>query len=425
MIRAITGTLINRLLVMVLAMAVVVLNTNFLGDLGQGEVALLNLGILVMLSVAHFISGGAVVYLVPRHRLADFWKPAYLWTTLVSVIGGCVLQYWTLVPEGYAWVVAGLAWLQSLFTFHMHLLLGQERIAAYNAVQLTYAGLLAGLLAVFYLGLGEADLWCYATCAGLAMVGAFLVSLIAVAKTLFQAPRASVGEMFSAILRYGGWSQAGNVFQILAYRAPYAVLERVVTGGTALVGIFSIHTYASEAIWNVGKSLSLVQYSKLANLDQAEVRTRITLAFLKISGAFTLVACAVLIALPEEVWTAILGPEFGPVAAVVQWTAIGILLNALTMIVSHHFAGVGLHKYNAIASALGCGTVVAGCLWWIGDAGGSGWMDLPLQGAAWAFNAGMAVQFLVALVLFSRTEKGRIKWSSLKSDLALLRGSDQ
>ena len=76
MIRAITGTLINRLLVMVLAMAVVVLNTNFLGDLGQGEVALLNLGILVMLSVAHFISGGAVVYLVPRHRLADFWKPA-------------------------------------------------------------------------------------------------------------------------------------------------------------------------------------------------------------------------------------------------------------------------------------------------------------------------------------------------------------
>ena len=57
-------------------------------------------------------------------------------------------------------MVAGLAWLQSLFTFHMHLLLGQERIAAYNTVQLTYAGLLAGLLAVFYLGLGEADLCC-------------------------------------------------------------------------------------------------------------------------------------------------------------------------------------------------------------------------------------------------------------------------
>ena len=34
MIRAITGTLINRLLVMVLAWGVVVLNTNFLGDLG-------------------------------------------------------------------------------------------------------------------------------------------------------------------------------------------------------------------------------------------------------------------------------------------------------------------------------------------------------------------------------------------------------
>ena len=62
MIRAITGTLINRMVVMVFAMAVVVLNTNFLGDFGQGEVALLNLGILVMLSVAHFISGGAVVY---------------------------------------------------------------------------------------------------------------------------------------------------------------------------------------------------------------------------------------------------------------------------------------------------------------------------------------------------------------------------
>ena len=202
MIRAITGTLINRLLVMVLAMAVVVLNTNFLGDLGQGEVALLNLGILVMLSVAHFISGGAVVYLVPRHRMADFWKPAYLWTTLVSVIGGCVLQYWTLVPEGYAWVVAGLAWLQSLFTFHMHLLLGQERIAAYNAVQLTYAGLLAGLLAVFYLGLGEADLWCYATCAGVAVL------MVAV-----SGKRGRCSQPFA----YGGWSQAGSVS---SYRAP-------------------------------------------------------------------------------------------------------------------------------------------------------------------------------------------------------------
>ena len=38
------------------------------------------------------------------------------------------------------------------------------------------------------------------------------------------------------------------------------------------MGIFSIHTYASEAIWNVGKSLSLVQYSKLANLDEAQLR---------------------------------------------------------------------------------------------------------------------------------------------------------
>lgn len=432
MIRSIAGTLVNRFAVMGFALVTVLLNTRFLGSTGQGEVALLNLTILVMLSVSHFITGGAVVYLVPRHRAADFWKPAYLWALLVSGGGFAVLSLWELVPDGYAWVVAALSLCQALFTFHMHVLLGQERIRAYNAVQLTYAGLLAGMLAVFYLGLNRAELWCYATSAGVAMLAALGVSLVAVGASMFKKNEASSKEMFRAVWNYGRWSQLGNVFQTLAYRAPYAILERTVSGGTGLVGIFSIHTYASEAVWNVGKSLSLVQYGRLSNLAEEALRTRITLAFLKISGAFTLVPCVVLWAFPEEGWQLVLGPEFGAVSQVVSITVVGIFVNALTMVVSHHFAGVGKHKFNALASAVGCVAVlvVGGVLIPQSaiDAHTSvvpGWhvsMVLqPLKGAAWAFTAGMIAQGVVSAILFIKAERNHLQWHSWKSDLALLR----
>ena len=50
--------------------AIILLNTRILGASGQGEIAWIQLGILVVTSVSGFLAGGAVVYLSLIHIYA-------------------------------------------------------------------------------------------------------------------------------------------------------------------------------------------------------------------------------------------------------------------------------------------------------------------------------------------------------------------
>lgn len=414
MIKTVIATLGSRLGVMAFALGTVLLNTHFQGDHGQGQIALFNLALLVLISLAHFIAGGAVVYLVPRIGAAATWKPAYLWTTAIALLGAGFVELLGIFEAGIGGCLGAMCWFQSLFTYHQSVFLGKERVGHFNKVQLLFAALLFALLGTGYYYSFFLDLWTYVWCAGAAMGLTWLVSLLLVLPHLRAETAVGFGDGFKAIWKFGRWSQLGNVFQNLAYRAPYALMEGLVPGSTAAVGVFSINTYGSEAVWNVGKSLSLVQYSRLSNEAKGDVRFRLTMTFFRLSMLATVPMVLVLVVLPARFWEWILGAGFGPIAEVLAWTGVGILVNAGTMIFSHHFASVGRHKYNALGSAAGCTAILAVGFWRI--------PSNVLLGAAQAFSAAMLVQAAVATWLFLRLEKCPIKtlfqW---KGDLEVLR----
>lgn len=412
--RVLLGTLGSRVLVMVFALTTVLLNTHFLGDSGQGEVALFNFGVMVLLAVAHYAGGGALVYLAPRMSPGDLWRPAYVWSVVIGLLAWLVFSVTHVIPEGYAWAVGTLGAVQSLYSFHMQVLLGMQRIRAYNTLQLIHAGLLTMVLVLAYTIEGQPDLSTYVVGAGTAIGATYITALGLNGSVLRGKREARTRQVIQRIFKFSGWAQTGNVFQTLAYRLPVVLLEAFFPGNTAIVGVFSINTYASEAIWNVGKSFSLVQLARLVNDKDPTSRNRLTLTFLRWSAVITLPMVVVAACLPESWWTFVLGEGFGDVHVVLAWTAAGILANAMSTIVSHHFAGTGMHRLNAQASALGCAAVL-----------GVGWWRVPaegLVGAAQAFTAGMVLQWAISTFWFIRRE--RLSFHALLSfrhDRAVLR----
>ena len=95
----------------------------------------------------------------------------------------------------------------------------------------------------------------------------------------------NIREVLKNILRYGTYLQLANIVQLFNYRLPYYFLETFI--GRSAVGIYSAGVQLSEGLWITGKSMSVVQYSKLSNIEDREYSKRLTLAFGKVSFLIT------------------------------------------------------------------------------------------------------------------------------------------
>lgn len=407
MIANIASSLASRLLVMLLTLAVVIMNTNILGDEGQGTAALIQLGVLLLVSITNFISGGAVVYLTPRFAPRSLLLPAYLWSIIVSAAFYPLLKWIALVPDEFIIDVCVLGLLQALFTFHLQIAMGRERIKRFNLIVGIQAFVLAGALAILFFMEGLQSIRSFVLALYLSF-GVTLLMSIAASLRYLRAPSdlnfgAAIGELWS----YGKYAQAGNILQLLNYRANLYLLERILASGRGAVGIFSIGLYAGEAVWSIGKSLSLVQYARLSNSLDANYNKRLTIRFLYLSGlsAAFLTICMLLI--PERIYLLVFGNDMLGLYTVLLWISPGIVANSLSMILAHHFSGTGRHSRNTVSSAIGLLAMLAAGIPLIAHIG--------LRGAAIAASIGYLAQ-LVTLGAFFVIEE-QIK----KTDLSIRR----
>lgn len=353
MIANIAASLASRLLVMLLTLAVVVMNTNILGDEGQGTAALIQLGILLLVSLTNFIAGGAVVYLTPRFSPRSLLLPAYLWSLLVSVAFYPLLLWSSLVPAAHIFDVCVLGLMQALFTFHLQIAMGRERIQRFNLIVGLQALVLACALAILFFLEQRQSIQSYVTALYFSF-GITLVMSIGASLRYLRAP--SELSFFSALgelWRYGRYAQAGNILQLLNYRSNLYLLERLLVQGRGAVGIFSIGLYAGEAVWSIGKSLSLVQYARISNSTDSEYNKRLTIRFFYLSGLAAMVLTVLMLVIPESVYLSIFGSDLKGLYMVLCLIAPGIVANSLSMILSHHFSGTGRHSRNTVSSAVG------------------------------------------------------------------------
>lgn len=361
MIRNIITTIRTRVLIAVGTLVIVTLNARFLGAANVGTISLIILSITIVQTVNNFVGGGALVYLVPRTELFNLFIPAYLWAIITSFLVVIIIHLIGLIPTGYFVHVMFLSLLLSLSSINCLILLGKERIKAYNNINLLQLLLLLGFLLLFLFIGKRRDVMIYLYSLYISNIFVFLSGLFLVFPYLkFQALK-GIFPVVKEIFRFGTVMNIGNIFQLFNYRLSYYFMETFL--GRASVGIYSVGAQLAEGIWIISRSISIVQYSRISNADDKNYSIRLTLNLIKVTSVITLLSLIILLVLPTYFFGVLFGKEFAGIKIVMLALAVGILMLSISIILSSFFSGIGKPVHNAIGSGIGLiFTVVLGLL---------------------------------------------------------------
>ncbi len=140
MLRKILGTTGTRILNAGLTFLILWITTNYLGKEGVGAISLIILDISIILLLSDFIGGSALVYFTSRASLSKLMLISYIWTftavalffiayIILEILG---IKLTSIVASGFEIHILLLALLNALTLNNFNILLGLEKIKAYN-----------------------------------------------------------------------------------------------------------------------------------------------------------------------------------------------------------------------------------------------------------------------------------------------------
>ncbi|HAW52936.1 MAG TPA: hypothetical protein DCX54_11510 [Flavobacteriales bacterium] len=361
MLRKVLLTFSTRTLTAFLSVINVLIGTNYLGVEGYGTISLIILGVTIYLLIQNLLTGSSIVYFQNKIPISSIIQISYLWV-IVSVIGFAGLIYgvdffanlfhfdFEIVPQEYALHNILLASGYGLLNIHINILLGRERIKAYNAIFFMQHAIASLFLILFFVVLGKNELFYYLIALYASYFLSFIVSF-SLTYQYFRDIKLPSFTDFKSMLNYGILGQGANVFQLINYRLSYYLVDIFV--GRASLGVFSAATQMSEGLWILGKSIGTVQFARISNSTDREYARQISLKLFKITVLITAIPLFLFTILPITFYTNLLGPEFEPVRGLVRWLALGTISLTGSMLFSHYFSGTGRIGKNTMASGIG------------------------------------------------------------------------
>ncbi|MFA9221293.1 MAG: hypothetical protein ACEQSL_08900, partial [Sediminibacterium sp.] len=140
-------SIVNRAFGMISALLLVLMNLHFVHVEGQGTIALINFGILILATLSQFIGGGALIYLIPRLGENKIALPSIIWIAISACITFVLLLVLGAPFIGFTLL---LGTLQSLFVLQQMILLGKEKIESYQILLFTQSISSLLFVACFY-----------------------------------------------------------------------------------------------------------------------------------------------------------------------------------------------------------------------------------------------------------------------------------
>jgi O-antigen/teichoic acid export membrane protein len=351
--KAVWHALGSRYAMMLASLGVVWLNSHFLGTSGLGTIALINAGILLQVMISGCVAGGALVFLAPRMGMQRLLGAGMLWMLVSVAITAVVFIVAGIVPAEWRLHTLALGLLQSAFFFLQQLVLGQERIRHYNYLLAFQPLSLLFLLLMFYIGYHDVSVMAFVICLYLSFIATLFVTVRRWGVKQLQVELAGWRNTIVEVLRFGWKAQAGNLFHLINLRGPSVLLEHSLANARPLIGVLALGLYACEAVWNVAKSLSTVQYARIANMQETTEMKALTRAYMRRSVLFTSVAALVVALFPDAWYGAILRTDVGGLHTVMLCLLPALLANSTSIILAHYFSGRGAYHITMKASLVG------------------------------------------------------------------------
>lgn len=362
MLRRIVTTFGFRVVIAMLNLLVVVLLSQWIGAEGRGQASLILATVTIVCMVCAVVGGATLVYLVPRSDLGQLLLLSHGWSALVCVAACFVLQALAVIDAWMVPHVAAIACISAVFSTHLTMLLGRDRVIVNNIMGLVQVVVLVVGLVLMFLVAGQEDVMAYVVALYAAYGAGAVISFFLLLPHVRTGSLHGIGRLAVEAFRLGAVNMTGTVLQLVSLRAGYYLLSHRVDD--AAVGVYANGVSLVESVWLISNSMAMVQYAAIANSTD-DVRNRtLTLSLVKLSIVMTVLALIVLALVPPAFFTWLFGRDFSAVGDVIVVLAPGALMYTLLLVVGHYFSGTGRYHVNTLANLAGLAvTAVLTWLW--------------------------------------------------------------
>lgn len=359
MIKQIIQTAGARILNVLVNLAILFISTHQLGAEALGNIGLILLDISIIMLLGDLVCGSPSVYYSSRTNLRNLVIKGYVWTIMVALFTTALVWilwqfpslYHKIIPLHFGPHILILAIINILSNFNLNILVGHEKISAYNRVfSLQYTFQLIVFSSLIFL-LNRQNLNSYVIALYAAYGSAYIAGTLAIIPLLMHDKSPVRKNILYQIFSFGAYAQVSNTLHLLNKRFSFWVLNY--TLGTARLGIFNAGTQLTEGLRIIGNSIAVVQFSHISKSNDRLFAIRLTLQLLRFNLILTLLALLVIIAMPSSLFVWLLGPDFAHVKPIIISLAPGVLALAATVILAHFFSGTGQPKINTWGSAVG------------------------------------------------------------------------
>ncbi len=352
--RNIVATFLTRFLTAGSGLIIAILLSRFLGATGRGEQSLLITLITFIIIVNSMVGASAIAFLIPRYSFHSLIFPSYIWVLLVSILGIVFLPPFQLVPAGYLSHVCLLSFILGVYTVNVSVLISKERIAAANLLSIVQSAAIILFLLFFFLIRKEKNIDAYMESLYAGYLISMILSLFMIRNYFRGYHKTSFVLMFEALKKLfvlGFYNQMAVLTQMLSFRISYYILNQHY--GTGSVGLYANAITVAESVWIIGRSMAMVQYSKIVNSPDPQFSLQLTYRILRDCLVVSSVLLFLMAFIPDAVYGFVFGKEFTALQSLIRILAPGILFFAGVLIISNYFSGTGRHYVNAIASSAG------------------------------------------------------------------------
>lgn len=354
MISKIINTFGTRLSAAIINLLVIILISQFLGSFGKGQQGLIIASITYILVFSNIVGGGTLVYLLPRYGHSLLILPSYIWSVLMSAGFYFLLFITHLVDLEFVVHICILSIISSFISINSNVLIAKEKIKTANLIGIIQPITLIIFILFFFLIMLDASIHSYILSLyfsfGITLVLSFILVLKHEGKIRIQ-PLSNYFKPITVMFKLGVLNQLSHIFQLLSFRMSFYWLAQIYS--ETEVGIYSIGTSLVESVWLISRSISLVQYARIANVNDKNYAQGLTLKLGKISFLISFVLLLPFVFLPSAFYEFVFGNGFGEVSSVVRILVPGVLFLNLNIIISHYFSGTGKYHINSISSFMG------------------------------------------------------------------------
>ena len=397
-LRDFIGVLNSNVFSIICGVLVVILLTNILGAKGFGLYYALLVIPIIVVSLTHLGIRGASIFLIGQKKYSDDQIVStvltlLIFTSIIGVIMSIGAYYLLHEPE---YTIGLIAMVVIIIPFRLAIVyiggiyFGKDEIKKANRLEwsINLINLILAIILVWWFETGLTGAIISLTTANI-IVGIYAIGSM---YRRFNIKIGIVPPLVRNMLKLG-IMYAFTFFVIqLNYRLDILLLERFST--IEEVGIYSLGVHIAEQLWQIPFAISIVLFSRTANLDDQNKITSSTITLARQSVILIILLSLAVIGLAPYLIPPVFGQEFIPSVQILNLILPGVIILVVFRVLSGQLAGIGKPQYAVyiFIPALIINLILN--YLWIPDYGA--------MGAAWASDISYAVGTIGYWIIFSK-----------------------